>query len=145
MYCAIRRALAPVSIFWLATLFDGHSLTDVATPAFCASALIADGVMSGEPTMYSLERLLLTVCRPLTPIVMATAPNTMRTAAATSPPISKNLRMSRLLSIRGAFVQVSGAAAHSPSGSLRKCVAGNPLAGGRNRAGDIERRDNPDR
>ena len=39
----------------------GHCLTADAMPAFCASALIADGVMSGPATMYSCERLLLTV------------------------------------------------------------------------------------
>src|SRR5215470_5648266 len=93
MYIAIWRASAPVSIFWLAMFWVGHCLTADAMPAFCASALIAEGVMSGEPTMYSLARLLLTVCRPFTPIAMATTPNAMRTAAATNPPISNALRM----------------------------------------------------
>src|SRR5262249_59498868 len=103
MYIAIWRASAPVSIFWLAMFSVGHCLTADAMPAFWASALIADGVMSGEPTMYSLARLLLTVCRPFTPIAMATTPNTMRTAAAMKPPISSALRMTRLLSNRVLF------------------------------------------
>src|SRR5438477_10421507 len=96
MYCAMARALAPVSIFWSATLFVGHSVIEETMPAFCASALIADGVMSEDPTMYSLLRLLLTVCRPLMPIVTATAPNTMSTTAATIPPSLKYLRLSRM-------------------------------------------------
>src|SRR5262249_19061338 len=98
MYCAIACALGPVSIFCPAMLIVGHCLTADATPDFCASALIADGVMSDPATMYSCERLLLTVCRPLTPITMATTPKAMRTAAAMKPPISNALRMSRLLS-----------------------------------------------
>jgi hypothetical protein len=65
--------------------------------------LIAEGVMSDEPTMYSWERLLFTVLRPFTPITMATTPNAMRTAAAMKPPISNALRMSRLLSNRDAI------------------------------------------
>src|SRR6476620_7858714 len=103
MYCSIACASGPVSIVLRAMSIVGHCLTADAMPAFCASALIADGVMSGPATMYSCERLLLTVCRPCTPITMATTPNVMRTAAATNPPISSALRMSRLLSNRDPF------------------------------------------
>src|SRR3954464_6358775 len=98
MYCAMACASGPVSIVLPAMAMVGHCLTADAMPAFCASALIADGVMSDPATMYSCERLLLTVFRPFTPITMAATPNAMRTAAATSPPISSVLRMSRLLS-----------------------------------------------
>ncbi len=98
MYCAIACASGPVSIVFPAMSIVGHCLTVDAMPAFCASALIADGVISDPATMYSCERLLLTVCRPLTPIAMATTPNTMRTAAETNPPISSALRITRLLS-----------------------------------------------
>src|SRR5215469_8070342 len=129
MYSAIARALAPVSIFWPAMFCVGHCLTADAMPAFCASALMADGVMSGPATMYSCERLLLTVWRPCTPIVMATTPNTTSTAAATSPPISSALRMSRLLSNRDPFRAVSGGGAPASSGLLRKLPAGNPRPG----------------
>src|ERR1700756_3761029 len=131
-------------------------------PSFFASALIADGVMSDEPTMYSWERLLLTVCRPLMPIEMATTPNTMRTAAEMNPPISSALRMSRLLSNLVRFAGVSVVAARAPSGPVRNrsrgfpplgCgkAAGDPTSGGgeglarpqagRDRAGDVQRRD----
>src|ERR1700730_18049725 len=53
--------------------------------------------MSGEPTMYSCFKLLLTVLRPLTPSMIAAIPNAIRTAAATKPPIWNTLRISRLL------------------------------------------------
>src|SRR5579862_971513 len=69
-------------------------------PAFCASALMAAGVMSDVPTMYSFFKLVLTVLRPLAPIAIATAPKTISTAAATRPPISNSLRISPLLSIQ---------------------------------------------
>jgi hypothetical protein len=103
MYCAIACASGPVSIVLPAMSIVGHCLTADAMPAFCASALIAVGVMSGPATMYSCERLLLTRFRPFTPITMAATPNATRTAAAMKPPISSALRMSRLLSNRGAI------------------------------------------
>src|SRR5438876_10414812 len=62
-------------------------------PAFCASALIPAGVMSGVPTMSSCLMLWRTVSRPLMPITMAAMPNAISTTAATTPPNSKNLRM----------------------------------------------------
>src|SRR5215469_255817 len=153
MYSAIARALAPVSIFWPAMFSVGHCLTAEAMPAFCASALIADGVMSDPATMYSCERLLLTVWRPFTPITMATTPNATSTAAATNPPISSDLRISRLLSNRDPFRAVSDAAPPTPSGLRRKSPAEKPLRGGEDfarpvtgcdRPRDVERRDDAD-
>src|SRR5581483_5953468 len=97
MYSANVRALLPVSIFTPATLVVGHVVTADAMPAFCASALIAAGVMSGVPTMYSFARLFPTVLRPFAPMTIAVAPKAIRIAAATKPPISNTLRISRLL------------------------------------------------
>src|SRR5579862_1711470 len=116
-------------------------------PSFFASALIADGVMSGVPTMYSLERLLLTVLRPLMPIAMATTPNTTRTAAATSPPISKNLRMSRLLSNRVLSASVGRSTSDAIRGdaqSDRGKAAVSGRGAGCDRPRDVERRDDAD-
>ena len=70
--------------------------------AFCAvvtSAAIVCGVMSGVPVICSWARLLLTVFWPLKPMTMAATPKAIRTAAAMMPPISRNLRMTRLLSV----------------------------------------------
>ena len=61
MYSANARAVLPVVIFLPATLCEGQRVTNFVIPAFCASALIAVGVMSGEPTMYSFCKLALTV------------------------------------------------------------------------------------
>src|ERR1700722_19184751 len=61
-----------------------------------ASAVMPAGVMSDVPTIASREMLLLTVERPFTPITIATTPNAIRTAPATSPPISNTLRISEL-------------------------------------------------
>src|SRR5207253_10854054 len=55
-----------------------------------ASTGIADGVMSGVPPRYSWLRLELTVERPFAPIAIAATPDATRTAAATTPPISKH-------------------------------------------------------
>src|SRR5438034_5785978 len=163
MYCAIACASGPGSIVFPAMSIVGHCLTDDAMPAFCASALIADGVMSDPATMYSCERLLLTVCRPLTPIAMATTPNTTRTAAATNPPISSALRMSRLLSEPWCVSQEcrSWRRERHPGrcgadrGASRVSTAGKPQSGGgeglaraetgRDRPCDVERRDDADR
>src|SRR5437764_381249 len=115
MYSANVLARLPLLMSSPATLFDGHSVTDFATPAFVASALIAAGVMSGVPTMYSFFKLLLTVLRPLKPITIAVTPNAIRTNAATKPPISNTLRISAsladtglLLGGRFAAIAVSG-------------------------------------
>src|SRR5213078_3168949 len=69
-------------------------------PASFASALIAAGVMSGVPTIFSCLRLLVTVERPLKPMTIAAMPNAIRTAAATTPPISNAFRMTLLPSHR---------------------------------------------
>ena len=63
---------------------------DWADLAAVTSPLIAVGVMSGEPTICSCLRLSFTVDWPLMPITIAAMPNAIRTAAATTPPISKN-------------------------------------------------------
>src|SRR6266508_45603 len=63
-------------------------------PACLASAAIAAGVMSGEPTICSSLRLSRTVERPLKPMLIATTPNVTRMKAATRPPISNSLRIS---------------------------------------------------
>src|SRR5581483_9901741 len=62
-----------------------------------ASALMAAGVMSAEPTMYWFFKLVATVLRPLTPITIAVMPKMMRIAAEKKPPISSTLRISCLL------------------------------------------------
>ena len=56
MYDANARARSPVSIGLPATSVVGR-LIDAGRPAFFASAAIADGVMSGEPTICSSFRL----------------------------------------------------------------------------------------
>src|SRR5690242_2542517 len=67
MYFANVRARSPVLIALPATLFVGNAIVG-GRPALAASALIADGVMSGEPVICSSFRLSRTVLRPLTPI-----------------------------------------------------------------------------
>src|SRR3954454_12522502 len=96
MYEANARARSPVLIGFPATSTVGRSI-EAGRPAFFASAAIAEGDMSGEPVICSSFRLSWTVLRPLTPITIAVTPNAIRTTAATSPPISKNLRMIFLL------------------------------------------------
>ena len=49
MYCAKQRAFVPLSIASPATLQVGRST--FSSPALSASALIADGVMSGVPVI----------------------------------------------------------------------------------------------
>src|SRR5213596_1760172 len=56
--------------------------------------------MSGVPVICSCLRLELTVERPFMPITIAAIPNAIRAAAATTPPISKNLRIYLLLQSR---------------------------------------------
>src|SRR6476646_1771006 len=92
MYCAKQRALAPLVTAWLATLQDGMLM--FFSPAFCTASLIPAGVISGVPTICCCLRLVVTVERPLTPITIATTPNTTSTRPATSPPISNALRIS---------------------------------------------------
>src|SRR4051812_39936417 len=93
MYVANVRAQAPVVIGFPATSVVG-SLIDTGRPAFLASAAIAVLFMSGVPTIASCLRLSRTVLRPLTPMTIATAPNTISTIAATAPPYSNHLRIS---------------------------------------------------
>src|SRR5438445_3440869 len=69
-------------------------------PAALASALIAAGVMSGVPTMFSCFKLSRTVLRPLKPIAIATIPKATRIAADTNPPMTNTLRISSLRSVR---------------------------------------------
>ena len=92
MYCANVRASLPVSMDLPATLVVGRAI-DSDSPPFFASAAIADGVMSGVPTMYSCLRLLLTVLWPLKLITTVVIPSAIRTAAAITPPSSKILRI----------------------------------------------------
>src|SRR5690242_7038745 len=93
MYVANARARAPVVIGFPATSAVG-SLIDAGRPAFFASAAIAALFMSGVPTIASYLRLSRTVLRPLTPMAIATTPNTISTIAATAPPYSNHLRIS---------------------------------------------------
>src|SRR5919202_6380632 len=92
MYCANVRAREPLLIGCPATDFVGKLIVETFRPAFEASALIAAGVMSGVPVIFSSLRLSLTVERPPKPIAMAATPNAMRTAPARKPPHSKSLR-----------------------------------------------------
>ena len=55
MYGAKQRASPPVSIVSPATLQVGSEIEEGSFACF-ASAAMADGVMSGEPTMYSCFR-----------------------------------------------------------------------------------------
>src|SRR6266571_2142815 len=105
------------------------------SPAFFASAAIADGVMSGEPTICSSLRLLWTVERPFTPMTIAAMPKPIRTAAATRPPISNSLRISapsfvaEACARRSTFVchaKVSAVSPRPPSGRARNISAGIP-------------------
>src|SRR5450759_1127356 len=95
MYWAKQRAVAPLVTALFATVQVGKLM--FFNPAFCTSALIPAGVISGVPTTCSCFSSVLTVLRPLTPITIATMPNTIRTAPATSPPISNALRISNSL------------------------------------------------
>src|SRR5947208_9252723 len=89
MYCANVRARSPVLIFRPATDFDG--IETLLRPAAFASAAIAFGVMSGDPTICSLARFERTVSRPLKPVTMEPTPNAIRMIAAPRPPYWKNL------------------------------------------------------
>ena len=109
MYSAKQRASLPVSTSLPATEQVGVSIGEgvIFTPAAfsCANSLvwaawsaltsgtIAVGVMSGVPVICSCLRLSLTVERPLVLITIEAIPKAIRTAAATMPPISKNLRV----------------------------------------------------
>src|SRR5919198_818800 len=62
-------------------------------PAFLASALIAAGVMSGVPTMYSRSSEFLTSLRPLNPITIEPIPKAINTMLAATPPYANNLFM----------------------------------------------------
>ena len=101
-------------------------------PAFFASALIAAGVMSGEPTIFSCLRLFWTVERPLTPMTIAAIPNAISTAAATIPPISNAFRMTFSFRRAGAvslprpFLEVSADRPGLPSGRNRELSAASP-------------------
>ena len=55
------------------------------SPAFLASALIAAGVMSGEPTIFSCLRLFWTVEWPLTPMTIAAIPNAISIGGCDHP------------------------------------------------------------
>jgi len=84
MYWARERAVAPVVTAVLATLQLGKLM--FFNPAFCASALIPAGVISGVPTICSCLMLWLTVERPLTLITIAATPKAIGTAPAATPP-----------------------------------------------------------
>ena len=117
MYCAKQRASLPVSTSLPATEQVGVSIGEgvIFTPAAfsCANSLvcaawsaltsgsIAVGVMSGVPVICSCLRLSLTVERPLVLITIEAIPKAIRTAAATMPPISNNLRVIVLSFRRG--------------------------------------------
>jgi hypothetical protein len=66
---------------------------ETSSPAFCASALIPDGVMSGVPTICSCASVSCTVLWAFQPIAMAPIPKMISTAAAMNPPYSNALRM----------------------------------------------------
>src|SRR5579872_1040398 len=97
MYSAKQRALAPLLTALFATEQVGKLM--FFRPAFWASALMPVGVMSAVPTICCCLSSLPTVLRPLTLMTIATAPNATSTTAATNPPISNTLRMTRLLSL----------------------------------------------
>src|SRR6266536_3725913 len=90
MYFAKQRASAPLEIALFATVHVGSWILLRSSFAFVASALIAAGVMSGVPTMYSFLRLELTVLRPLNAITIATMPKTNSTTPAAKPPYSRS-------------------------------------------------------
>src|SRR5580765_1231235 len=106
MYFAKHRASEPVSTSLLATEQVGVSIGDAvmlepaafscensfdcACFAAVTSTAIAVGVMSGVPVICSCLRESLTVERPFMPITIAAMPKAIRTAPATTPPISKN-------------------------------------------------------
>ena len=98
MYVAKSRASAPVVIA-LPAMFAVGSLIEAGKPAAFASAAIPALVMSGVPTICSDLRLSRTVLRPLTPSAIATTPNTISTTVATTPPISRYLRISDSFSL----------------------------------------------
>src|SRR5262245_30784098 len=85
------------------------SIAFTSRPAFVASSLIADGVMSAVPTIFSCLRLSLTVARPWKPITMATTPNVIRTAPAAKPPHSRTFRQVSLLALSEVFARFSAA------------------------------------
>src|SRR5581483_3122227 len=95
MYWAKHRALDPLSMGSFATLHVGRS-TPV-SPASLTSLAIADGVMSGVPTIFSCLRLSVTVERPFSARTIATTPNATNTAPAANPPHSRTRGIQSLL------------------------------------------------
>src|SRR5215831_7401848 len=98
MYCAKVRASLPEVTDLPATLPEG--IDTFVRPAFAASALIADGVMSGDPTICSCFRVSCTVLYPEIPRASDPAPNKISTAPATNPPIFSHFLIVPLLSLR---------------------------------------------
>src|SRR4051812_11933417 len=66
---------------------------ETSSPAFCASALIPEGVMSGVPMICSCASVSCTVLWAFQPIATAPIPKMISTAAAINPPYSNALRM----------------------------------------------------
>src|SRR5579884_3569474 len=89
MYSAKHRAVAPSTTALPATVQVGNVIP--VRPAFAASALIAAGVISGVPVIFSCLRLELTVERPLAASRITATPNATMIAAETNPPISSTL------------------------------------------------------
>ena len=83
MYWAKQRAVAPLLTALPAT--EQVGMTTFFSPASAAAALMAAGVMSSEPTIFSAARLLRTVLRPLAPMTIDATPKTIRTALAAIP------------------------------------------------------------
>src|SRR4051794_37718841 len=98
MYCEKQRASAPLSIASPATEQLGRATSS--RPAAAASALIAFGVMSGVPTIFSAARLSRTVLRPAAPTAIDAMPKTMRTTLAAMPAYRRYLLMMSLLQRR---------------------------------------------
>jgi len=77
MYCAKQRASLPFVMGSPATSHVGREIV-AGSPASFASAAIAEGFMSGLPTICSCFRLVPTVERPPKPMTIAPIPNATR-------------------------------------------------------------------
>src|ERR1700747_2631791 len=89
MYCAKQRARVPFVTAWLATVQVGSEIFDRVRPDFCASPLIAAGVMSGVPVICSHLRLVATVLLPCALRMIAATPKAISTTPAATPPSSR--------------------------------------------------------
>src|SRR4051794_13660457 len=114
MYSAKQRASAPLSTLLPAT--EQLGMSTFFRPAAVTSPLMAEGVMSGVPTIFSAARLSWTVLWPATPTTMAPRPKAMRITLAAIPPKRTSLLMLPLPLPRGPM----RIACHSSARRLRR-------------------------